>query len=669
MRKIAKLCLIFLCNSMGYAEVDMNNDPELDKELQRLQDEKRTWIESISKKKENKESAAGIVTVINEDEIKRYGGKNLFDVLNRVTSIYMTGSHLWTGSVAAMRGDLSSLINNHTLVLLNGRPLRDSLQGGLNHAVFQDFPIHQIEQLEVIRGSGSVLYGTNAFSSVINIVTKKRKDNALTVRGRYGSFETGQAETEFSWKNENINISGAGRYRESRGGQFSAIDEKSNPIAFHSNDKDVSANLFAEWNDFTLNAFVSNMQSTHWGVLPIGSGQPMEYGRLFVDAGYKITFNPHWNAQWNLTYNHASHHIYAPTAISSTLQHLSEDNVLFEQTHFLKFFDNKLNILVGGLVEWQNGKMTQQAVADPISPYSYLKGSVYGEINYAILDNLKLTMGGQWNRVDYLNQKQVGGLVGKASSGEVGRLGLVYEINADMGIKVLYNQAFRSPSALELEINVPAAIVGNAGLKAERIETLDTQFFYHTTDYDAALTLFRTRQSNLVSRVLLPAPQTGATYVNGGSAVFQGIELETKATFFNDWHWQGAYTFQTNRNEAGQNNATLVPNHIAKLGLSYDITPDLQLSVFDTVFSKAKKYPTAMQVNPPANGYHNITLNANYRLESLLGQNFAKHVTLTMYADNLLNEKIYYPEFNRKRLNTIQGSAGRSVFGEVAIEF
>jgi outer membrane receptor protein involved in Fe transport len=584
--------------------------------------------------------------------------------------MYTTGTHLWSESVASVRGDLSSLINNHTLVLLNGRPMRDSLQGGLNQVVFRDFPLHQIEQIEVIRGSGSVLYGSNAFSGVINVVTKKKNANALTVRGRYGSFDTGQTEGEFAWKNTESSITGAARYSGARGWQFSAVDERNNPIAFHSNDKDVSATVTADWHDVTLNAFVSNMQSTHWGVLPVAAGQPMEYGRLFADLGYKLEFNPHWTSQWNLTYNHASHNLAAPAGAVLTSQRLSEDDLLFEQTHFFKFFDDKLAFLLGGLVEWQSGKMVQQTVSDPVLPYNYLKSSVYGEMNYAILDNLKLTVGGKWNRVDGLDNKQAyGSAAEKASTGQVGRLALVYEVNANLGIKVLYNQAFRSPSALELGINVPAAIMGNSTLQAERIETLDAQFFYHTVDYTASLTAFRSRQSNLITRIPLPAPQTGATYINGGSGIFKGLELETKATLLENLRWTGAYTFQTNHDDRGRNNLSPVPNHIAKIGLSYDVTPQLQLSVFDTFFSNAKKFPGAAQVNPTADSYHNVTVNGNYRLDDLLGSHFAKHVTLTLYVDNLLNEKIYYPEFNRKRINTTPASGGRSIFGEIAIEF
>jgi len=410
------------------------------------------------------------------------------------------------------------------------------------------------------------------------------------------------------------------------------------------------------------------MQSTHWGVLPISSGQPMEYERLFVDLGYKKQLHPRWLSQWNLTYNHATHNLNAPTSTVPTLQHLSEDNLLFEQTHFFNFFDNDLTFSLGGLVEWQTGKMTQETLFDPVSPYSYLKSSVYGEMNYAILKNLKLSVGGQWNRFEGIG-KNNGLTADKATTGQVGRLGLVYEINSNLGMKLLYNQAFRTPSALELNINVPAAIIGNANLQAERIETIDAQVFYHSHDYKISLTAFRSRQSNLVTRVLLPAPQTGATFVNGGSGIFQGLELETSAKLFDKLNWTGAYTFQTNRDGDGKNNLSLTPNHIAKMGLSYEVLPELQLSIFDTFFSHAKKYPAATQVNPAAGNYHYLTMNGNYRLDSLLGSHFAKHVTFSMYLDNVLNAQVYYPEFNRKKINTISTAAGRSLYGEIAIEF
>ena len=121
--------------------------------------------------------------------------------------------------------------------------------------------------------------------------------------------------------------------------------------------------------------------------------------------------------------------------------------------------------------------------------------------------------------------------------------------------------------------------------------------------------------------------------------------METKAKLFENLSWKGAYTFQTNRDEQNQNNLTQMPNHIAKIGLSYDATTDWQISAFDSYFSDAKVLPSSLMVNPNARSYHNLSVNTNYRLDNWLGLSLGEHVTLSLYLDNLLDEKFYYPEF------------------------
>jgi outer membrane cobalamin receptor len=643
-------------------------DLDLERELQNLQDMKQ-WIEVVSKKKESKTSAAGIVSVISHEEIARFGGNNLFDVLNRVPSLQMLSSHFYTNGKAAMRGDLLSHVNNHTLILINGRPFRDGLQGGLSNTAFRDFPIHHIQQIEIIRGAGSVLYGTNAYSGVINIVTKKQQNNGAVVRGRYGSFNTGQAESEFAWKNDEASITGAVRYHTTDGWQFSAVGEDKKASQFRMNDEDFSGSFTGDYKGFSVNAFAVHNQYSNWGPVASGSGQPYLNDRFFFDVGYKTEWTPYWLTQWNLTYNRTQSRflLLSDTANLSTLYNALENSLLFEQSHFFKFFEDRLNITLGGLIEWQNGRAKQANLAQqPIPSYNHLKTSVYGEINYNVLDNLKLTLGGQWNRFEHL-EKSVNVLAtDQPSGGLIGRLGLVYEITPELGVKLLYSQAFRSASTLELETNTKT-LLGYRNLQPEQVETLDAQVFYHSKNYQVSLTAFRSRQSDLIKRVLykLPAFQ----YANSGSAVFQGLELETQADLFTNLHWKGSYTFQTNRDGDGHNNVTLSPNHSIKVGLSYDVTKSLQLSVFDTFMSAAKVVPSAQVVNPVASSYHNISLNSVVKLDELLGISDTKHITFSMYVDNLLSEKIYYPEFNRKVINTIPAAPGRTVFGELAIEF
>lgn len=637
-------------------------------------------VEVVSKQKEDKNTAAGIVSVVTEDDIKRYGGNTLADILNRVTSVYMLSTYIWSDSTAAFRGDALTHVNNHTLVLINGRPIRDSAYGGLNETMFRDFPIHHIEQIEVIRGPGSVLYGSNAFTGVINVVTKKHQDNSFTVRGRYGSFNTGQAESEFAWKNDEAAITGAVRYRGSDGWLSSAFDEPKKGlndenippelVNFRNAGEDLSASLWGEWGDFNFNLFVVNNQRTHWGSVPIGSGQAIENRKFFVDTGYKHQFADNWQATLNLSYTHFTQNYDLPVNKVLYLTDLYEDNILLEQTNYLKFFDDKLNITLGGLMIWEDGGVTQVANPNTLDPYSQIRSSIYTEASYPILDNLKLTLGGQFHYYDNLKKSTEGVLDdGKPTTGLVGRAGLVYQISSEWGAKLLYNQAYRAPSAGELGAK-SAVVLGNRNIEPERIDTFDAQIFYHSKDYQASVTAFHSDVNNLIVRV--PVPNTDPPrlqYNNSGSATFEGLEFEADAKLTDRLSWKGSYTFQTNRNSHGDNNATQMPNHMAKIGLSFDATPNWQISAFDTFFSAAKVVPSSLVVNPPADDYHNISINTNYQLDHLLGHSGAKHVTFSFYIDNLLDEKFYYPEFNRKRINTIPASPGRSLYGEIAVNF
>jgi len=669
MRRLLSAVGIFV-GLQGYAPISHGEEDLSVSKLKAMSLQEILQVEVVSKKKEDKNTAAGIVSVVTEDDIKRYGGNTLADLLNRVTSIYMLSTYIWSDSTAAVRGDALTHVNNHTLVLINGRPIRDSAYGGLNETMFRDFPIHHIEQIEVIRGPGSVLYGSNAFTGVINVVTKKHRDNAFTVRGRYGSFNTGQAESEFAWKNDDAAITGAVRYRGSDGWLSSSIDEKGQPANFRKDGEDISASLWGEWGDFNFNLFVVNNQHNHWGAVPIGSGQPIENRKFFFDTGYKNQIASNWLGTLNLTYTHFTQNYDLPVNGVPYLTDLYEDNILLEQTNYLTFLDDKLNITLGGLIAWEDGGVKQQSNPNTLEPYSQLRASIYGEASYPLLDDLELTLGGQYHHYENLKQTPEGIWDdGEPTTGLVGRAGLVYQINSEFGAKLLYNQAYRAPSAGELGAQ-SAVVLGNRNIEPEQVDTMDAQLFYHADDYQASITAFRSEVRNLIVRV--PVPNTDPQrlqYNNAGSATFEGLEFEADARLTERLSWKGSYTFQTNKKGDGQNNATQMPNHMAKIGLSFDVTPELQISAFDTYFSAAKVMPSAMAVNPAAEDYHNLSIQTNYSLDKLLGISHVKQVTFSFYLDNVLDEKFYYPEFNRKVINTIPASPGRSVYGEIAINF
>ena len=143
-------------------------------------------VNIASKTEENISDAPGVISVITRDELNRFGGTTLGDVLKRVPSFLGSTSYLTDRSLIAPRGDQVGTTSNHVLLLFNGRPVREVLESGVKSEVYESFPVNIIERIEVIRGPGSVLYGTQAFSAVINVITRSADENRISASGALG---------------------------------------------------------------------------------------------------------------------------------------------------------------------------------------------------------------------------------------------------------------------------------------------------------------------------------------------------------------------------------------------------------------------------------------------------------------------------------------------------
>ena len=134
-----------------------------------------------SKTEEKISEAPGVISVVTRDEMERFGARTLKDVLMRMPSFALSAIYMTDRSSVAIRGDQLSPAANHSLLLINGRPVREAEEGGIKSEMYESFPVASIERIEVIRGPGSVLYGSNAFTGVINVITKKAAENKVAV--------------------------------------------------------------------------------------------------------------------------------------------------------------------------------------------------------------------------------------------------------------------------------------------------------------------------------------------------------------------------------------------------------------------------------------------------------------------------------------------------------
>ncbi len=121
------------------------------------------------------------------EDIKATGANTFIDFLATVPSVGLFNGH---GNVPAvfMRGGHS----NHTLILVDGIKINSaSSQNGAAEYGLANVALNDIEKIEIVKGSGSVLYGAQAVSGVINIATKKGADGThSTVSMKYGTHNS-----------------------------------------------------------------------------------------------------------------------------------------------------------------------------------------------------------------------------------------------------------------------------------------------------------------------------------------------------------------------------------------------------------------------------------------------------------------------------------------------
>jgi len=142
------------------------------------------------------------VTLITADDIRAGGFTSVPDVMQSLTQNGgETQSQQSAGgadfSPGAQQVDLRGLGPNHTLVLVNGRRIADfpmPFGGRSNFTDISSLPLGMIDRIEVLTGSASAIYGSDAISGVVNFILKRKADGT-TVDYRYGQTERGDAES------------------------------------------------------------------------------------------------------------------------------------------------------------------------------------------------------------------------------------------------------------------------------------------------------------------------------------------------------------------------------------------------------------------------------------------------------------------------------------------
>jgi len=182
-KKFLGLCATAVaCTSIAAQDGSLQKD-SLD--LQKLDE----VIVSDSRFELKRENSGKTVIKIPSEELERYQGKSVANVINMRSGFEIAGSRGHDGNILGVfaRGGRG----RQTLVLIDGVRVTDPSSASQEYDL-RMLSVTNIESIEIIKGAASTLYGTNAATAVINITTKKASDKkvALVVRTSRGTNHT-----------------------------------------------------------------------------------------------------------------------------------------------------------------------------------------------------------------------------------------------------------------------------------------------------------------------------------------------------------------------------------------------------------------------------------------------------------------------------------------------
>lgn len=257
-------------------------------------------IYSVSKIEESTFDAPLSSTVLTRGEIKKAGCTTIMEALRLVPGVIVREQSNGNYDIHIRGLDnvppnlgMYFFTNSTTLVMIDSRPVYNYVQGG---TFWETLPIdlNDVEQIEVVRGPSSAMYGPNAVSGVINIITRKPQHEGIHLvgNGQYGNYNTGIANTaiDYQYKDKfSIVVSGNFQTRERTGRDYyiSALDTFVPLQTFLPDDSIMHAQYphpKLSMRKYGYNGFINYKINDKASIALSGGGQHSEVQNLFAST-------------------------------------------------------------------------------------------------------------------------------------------------------------------------------------------------------------------------------------------------------------------------------------------------------------------------------------------------------------------------------------------------
>ena len=646
-----------------------------------LQELLQVEVYTASQEVETAAESAAIISVITAKQLKEWGIISLHDVMSYLPGIAKSETYLGQ-TTQTFRGINPGIFNNKSLYLINGHPSYESLFGS---TLLDYIPIELVERIEVVRSPASVLYGTNAISGVINIITKQgtENDNLATIRAGSNSHSYGSIVHH----SENLTMSAS--LQKDDGYNYSGTKDE------FGNDVDLDYqydlnNIFIDsyGDNWRINAAILAREKAAYGINPwVWQNGTFESYIGYLDANKKYKFDKTEINFW-LRYDVSDKDIYAgefpyPASLSdcraynipttpvdpcvlANPQNRTDTNSVVTNTVQRGTFEVQLKEEIREGLNYIVGINFEHQKSDPLL-FKYVSDGTLNRPAFA--EEQQAYTVAAYSQFLYKYNKDTQYIVGLRgennsdadSSGFMPRLGVTHQIIPNTYIKLLYSEAFRTPMFIEKYVNLPNVLVGDEDLKREKIKSFEIGIESQIDKQNQLqIALY---QLDLEDEILrFPSSTTPATeYVNGDGKEMQGIELEWRSILSDKFELILNASYVDGEDKSlGEEDAPFIANQLANAILSYRMSSRWNMTLSTQYVGERDVVSSITDVRSTLDSYQLFNLTTVYKV---------KQHTMRLILNNLTDEEYSYPEPVRRKVSDVPGGADFSAYAEYQYAF